>query len=89
MFDKRLNEFNYNLVNNIWCANSFLQKCKLRQNAKFDYCDKNEDIKHFIFDGDDVKRVWHIFNNALNFIVKWKRVVIGFYVETNQKVVFY
>lgn len=90
IYDKRLSEFNYKLLNNILCTNSFLQKCKLRQNAECDYCDiSNEDIKHLIFDCDNVKQVWHNLNNALKFIVKWKHVVIGFYVETNPKVLFY
>lgn len=90
MYDKRLSEFNYKLLNNILCTNSFLQKCKLRQNAECDYCDiSNKDIKHLIFDCDNVKQVWHNLNNALKFIVKWKHVVIGFYVETNPEVLFY
>lgn len=64
-YDKRLSEFNYKLLNNILCTNSFLQKCKLRQNAECDYCDiSNEDIKHLIFDCDNVKSVWHNLNNA-------------------------
>lgn len=89
MYDKCLSKFNNNLHNNILCTNSFLQKCKLRQNDKCDYCDiSNEDFKPLIF-YCDVKRVWHHLNNALNFIVKWKHVIIGFYVETNSKVLFY
>lgn len=90
MYDKRLSEFNYNLLNDILCSTSFLQKCKIRQNAKCDYCDiSNEDIKHLIFYFDNVKQIWHDLNNALNVTVKWKHVVIGFYVETNPKVLLY
>lgn len=40
----------------------------------------------------DVKRVWHHMNIALNFYCykcNWKHVIIGFYVETNPKVLFY
>lgn len=67
----------------------FLQKCKIRQNAIYDYCDISiEDIKHLIFDCDNVKQIWHNLNNALNFTVKWKHVVIGFMLKLTQKYCF-
>lgn len=42
-----------------------------------------------MFDCDDVRSVWHNLYTALNFVVEWKQIVIGFHLETNPKVLFY
>ncbi|XP_062574193.1 uncharacterized protein LOC134236030 [Saccostrea cucullata] len=90
MYDKRLSEFNYKLLNNILCCNSFLQKCKLRENAKCEFCgNENENIKHLIFDCDNVKGVWQKLNIVMNYDVQWKHIVVGFYLETNSRIRFY
>ena len=50
MYDKRLSEFNYKLLNNMLCFNLFLEKCKIRLNAKCDHCDEDsDDIMHLIY----------------------------------------
>ena len=70
MYDKRLSEFNYKLLNNILCCNLFLEKCKIRLNAKCDHCDEDsEDIMHLIYGCHNVNRVWKNLCKILNFSV--------------------
>ena len=72
MYDKRLSEFNYKLLNNILCCNLFLEKCKIRLNAKCDHFDEDtcsEDIMHLIYGCHNVNRVWKILGKILNFSV--------------------
>lgn len=50
MYDKRLIEFNFKLLNNILNCYSFHYKCKSRSGAKCEFCPcENEDINHLIF----------------------------------------
>ena len=68
MYDKRLNRFSYKLLNNIIGCNLFLEKCKIRLNAKCEHCDKDsEDIMHLIYGCHNVKRVWKNFGKIINF----------------------
>lgn len=90
MYNKRLCEFNYNLFNNILSCNSFLYKCKLRPNSKYDFCDSDlEDIKHLLFECNNVKCMWECLSSVLKYSIQWKHIVLGFYLETNTKVSFY
>lgn len=69
----------------------FLQKCKLRQNDKCDYFDiSNEDFKTLILlrCQKGVASYEYCFKFYC-YKCNWKRVIIGFYVETNPKVLFY
>ena len=89
MYDKRLSEFNYKLLNNTLCCNLFLEKCKIMLNAKCDHSDKDsEDIMHIIYGYHNVNRVWKSLGKILNFSVLWKHIVIGFYEESNSKTIF-
>lgn len=89
MYDKRLSEFNYKLLNNILNCNSFQYKCKSRSNANCELCPcEKKDIKHLLFDCLSVQRLWQKLNSILNFDVCWKHIIIGFYLEKNSKTVF-
>lgn len=90
MYDKRLSEFNYKLLNNILNCNSFQYKCKSRSNANCEFCPcEKEDIKHLLFDCLSVQRLWQKLKIILNFDVCWKHIIIGFYLEKNSKTVFF
>ena len=89
MYDKRLSEFNYKLLNNILCSNLFLEKYKIRLNAKCDHCDQeSEDIMYLIYGCHNVDRVWKSLSQIFNFSVLWKHVIVGFYEESNSKTIF-
>lgn len=90
LYVNRLSEIIYNKRNNIFVAIFFLQKYKLIQHSKCDFCDfSNEDINYLNFDCDNVKRGWHNLNIVLNIIVKWWNVVIDFLLKQIKKVLFY
>ena len=88
IYDKRICEFNYKLLNNTLCCNSFLFKCKYRASALCNMCDEIEDIRHLIFDCEHVHILWKNLSSVLNFDVQWKHVVLGFYSERNSKIQF-
>ena len=71
------------------CFNLFLEKCKIRLNAKCDHCDEDsEDIMHLIYGCHNVNTVWKSLGKILSFSVLWKHIVIGFYEESNSKTIF-
>ena len=88
MYDTRISEFNYKLLNNTLCCNSFLFKCKYRSSDKCNMCNDTEDIKHLLYDCIHVQYVWKTLSLVLSFEVQWKHVILGFYFEQNSKLCF-
>uniref|UniRef100_A0A8W8HLM3 Uncharacterized protein n=1 Tax=Magallana gigas TaxID=29159 RepID=A0A8W8HLM3_MAGGI len=45
--------------------------------------------QHLIFDCVNVKHVWHMASQCLNFTVVWKNVIVGFFVDDNETTKLY
>lgn len=89
IYDKRICEFNYKMLNNTVCCNSFLFKCKYRSSASCNMCSENEDVKHLIFECEHVKMIWSTLSLVIGFDIQWKHVILGFYFERNTKIRYF
>ena len=38
-----------------------------------------ENTKHLLYECNNIKQIWNIIGTVLNFDIKWKHIVIGFY----------
>ncbi len=89
IYDKKVGEFNYKMLNNILCCNLYLHKCKLRASANCEHCQNDvENIKHLIFECNIVKDLWYKISAIVEFKVKWKHVMIGFFIENSNRTTF-
>ena len=78
--DKNIAEFNYKLLNNLLCTNFYLGKWKQGVSMYCKLClDRVEYIKHLLYECSNVKTIWYVLGTILNFEVKWKHIVLGFY----------
>ena len=50
------------------------------------YCKHVENIKHLIFECNNVHGIWNSVGKFLSFQIKWKHIVVGFYSEENDKI---
>ena len=88
IFDKKVAEFNFKLLNNLLCNNIFLRKIKKSESDLCQYCKAySEDNEHLIFNCDNVNHIWKLASKILKFEIQWKHILIGFYFEKNQKIV--
>ena len=78
--DKNVAEFNYKLLNNLLCNNYYLSKWKIGHTMYFKvFPDDIEFTQHLIYSCSNVQRIWNIVRLILNFEIKWKHIVLGFY----------
>lgn len=89
IYDKRICEFNYKILNNTVCCNSFLLKCKYRSSAACNMCSETENVKHLIFECEHVKMIWSTLSLAIGFDIQWKHVILGFYFDRNTKIRYF
>lgn len=87
MSDKKPAEFNYKLLNNIFCNNVYLSKWKKETQSLCKICHVNETSKHLIFERENVVQIWNTLRHYLKKDMKWKNVIIGFFHEHNRKVI--
>ena len=88
IFEKKVAEFNFKLLNNLLCNKIFLRKIKKSESDLCPYCKAySEDNEHLIFKCDNVNPIWKLVSRILKFEVQWKHILIGFYFEKNQKIV--
>ena len=89
IFDKKVAEFNFKLLNNLLCNNIFLRKIKKSESDLCQYCKAySEDNEHLIFNCDNVNHIWKLASKILKFEIQWKHILIGFYFEKNQKIIY-
>ena len=80
IFDKEIAEFNHKLLNNILCNNFYLSKWKHDVTMYCKNCTNEvENTKHLLYECNNIKQIWYIIGTVLNFDIKWKHIVIGFY----------
>ena len=79
-------EFNYKLLNNL--LNNRLYLSKWKNTSPFcNMCPGIiENTRHLIFQCANVQNIWKILGVIINFDIQWKHVVIGFCLESNEKV---
>ena len=83
----KIAEFNYKLLNNIPSCNLYLSKWKNDRNMMCDHCEICiENIRHLIYDCKNIRTIWHKLSMVMNFDIKWKNVLLGFYHEENRKI---
>ena len=88
IYDKKVAEFNFKLLNNLLCNKIFLKKIKMSESDICPYCKAyREDNEHMIFKCDNVNPIWILASKVLKFEITWKHILIGFYFEKNQKIV--
>ena len=51
-----------------------MQQCIVKNCANEIEC-----TKHLVYECHNVKQIWHIIGTILNFEIKWKHIVVGFY----------
>ena len=90
IYDKRVCEFNYKLINNLLCCNLSLNRCKIRPTKHCDYCKHDvENMRHLIFDCENVMEIWYKTSIILDFVIQWKHIILGFFYESNNKITFF
>ena len=78
--DKNVAEFNYKLLNNLLCNDYYLSKWKIGHTMYCKVCPADiEFTQHLIYSCSNVQRIWNIVRLILNFEIKWKHIVLGFY----------
>jgi hypothetical protein len=88
MYEKKVAEFNFKLLNNILCNKIFLKKIKKTESEMCELCKNHiEDNEHLIYCCENVKHIWEITSQTVKFDINWKHICIGFYVEQNSKIV--
>lgn len=89
MKDKNISDFNYRLLNNLLCNREMMKRWKIVENDMCVFCkDVKENNEHLILRCKNVSQIWGTVEKCLNFDVSWKKVVIGFYFEKNEKTLF-
>ena len=84
--DKNISEFNYKLMNNLFCNNYYLSKWKRDTSNKYSHCKHIiENTEHLVFSCANVKNIWNAVANILKIDLRWKHVIIAFYHEKNSK----
>ena len=85
--DPIIAEFNYKLLHNILNNNYLVSKWKVGFEMHCRYCTAEiENTKHLIYECCNVKNIWLIIGNILGFTIQWKHVVVGFFLENNEKI---
>ena len=88
MYERKVAEFNFQLLNNILCNKIFLKKIKKTESEMCDLCKIDiEDNEHLIHCCENVKHIWKTTSKIVKFDINWKHICIGFYAEHNSKIV--
>ena len=88
MYERKVAEFNFQLLNNILCNKLFLKKIKKTESEMCDLCKIDiEDNEHLIYCCENVKHIWKTTSKIVKFDINWKHICIGFYAEHNSKIV--
>ena len=75
---KKLAEFNYKMLNNILPCGYYVNKWNKTVQPKCSKCDIIHDVKHMLFDCNDVNLIWQKVGETLNINFTWKKIVFGF-----------
>ena len=67
MDDRKLAEFNYNIINNILINKAYLSKWISETNAMCSICNQKEDTTHLLYDCSFNDHIWQIVGNCLQF----------------------
>ena len=88
-YDKVIAEFNYKLLNNLLCNNLYVSKWKREITRNCTFCKSGiENTEHLIFECENVKNMWLILSAILRIDIRWKHILLGFYNESYNKVIF-
>ena len=86
IFDKRVIEFNYKLLNNILNNNYMVSKWNKQVQKYCSVCyTRVENSRHLIYECKNVVQIWNIVSHTLNFDVSWIYIILGFYYDNTQK----
>ena len=86
MYERKVAEFNFQLLNNILCNKIFLKKIKKTESEMCHLCKIDiENNEHLIYCCENVKHIWKTTSKIVKFDINWKHICIGFYAETIQK----
>ena len=89
IYDKRVCEFNYKLLNNLLCCNLSLFRCKIRVTKHCENCNHDvENVQHLIFDCENVREIWYKIGVILDFSIQWRHILLGFFSESSNRISF-
>lgn len=80
--DKQLFDFNYILLNNIFCNNDYLCKWKVDVTAECRICKDIKTYKHLIYELKNILQIWRILIRWISFFIN---IIVGFYFENNRE----
>jgi len=80
---KKLAEFNYKILSGTLPCGQLLSKWKKDISAKCCVCKVTEDLKHMLYECAKVKNIWEKLGLVLRVDVKWKHIVIGYFMDQN------
>lgn len=66
------------------CNNVYVSKWKKDISNQCVHCKQIENIKHLLFECNNVKNIWNTVSNLLSFKIQWKHIV-GFFYEKSDK----
>lgn len=79
--DNKIVEFNYKMFYNIFCNNVYLSKWLRDKGDNCNICKIIENIKYLLFECKNVEYIWRKLGFFLLIDIKWKYIILGFYLE--------
>ena len=71
----KLKEFNYKLLHGILPCNKNLMKWKIRMNDECDVCQREQSIKHLLFECVYVKPLWEVVEKICDFEITFDKIL--------------
>lgn len=74
------------MLHNILCNNAYLSKWLRDKGDNCHICKTIENTKHLLFECKNVEHIWRKLGSFLLIDIKWKHIILGFYLEQNDKI---
>lgn len=85
MYEKRIAEFNYKLLNDILNNNVYVSKWNKDVSPFCTFCNIEEDIKHLSYDCESVKPIWKKLVPFLSLLLLGKLLYLDFTMKSRKK----
>lgn len=85
MYEKRIAEFNYKLLNDILNNNVYVSKWNRDVSPFCSFCNIEEDIKHVLYDCEIVKPIWEKLVPFLSLLLLGKLLYLDFTLKSTKK----
>ena len=77
LYNNKICEFNYKLLNNLLASNTKLYKWKKATTDKCRLCGSIETVSHMLYECIHIQHIWQKISVALNINIRYKTVILG------------